>query len=100
MAQGQLLIDFEYDERTARLAHEFGIILLPRVAPGTPANAVRDLAGRLAKLAEKRYKDAWEPKEPIRCHTCDDMTTSPGNRVRVAVCNRCSLEGRSAGSSG
>lgn len=99
-SQGQLAIDFEYDERTVRLATEVAIMLTPYVAPGTPRDNVRLLAERIAKVAEKRYKDAWEPKEGIRCHTCDDMTTVPGNRVRVAVCNRCSVTGATPGSDG
>ena len=96
---GQVLIDFDYDERTARLAKEVEIILLPRLMPGTPRDDSRELSERIAKLAERRYKDAWEPKEPIRCHTCDEMTL-PAGRVRVVVCARCSVEGRSVGSSG
>lgn len=99
MAGGQLSIDFDYDERTARLAVEIAILLVPRMAPGTPSEATRLLADRIAVLAEKRFKDAWEPSEPIRCHTCDEMTVKQ-NRVRVAVCVRCSVEGRTPGSSG
>ncbi len=100
MTMGQLHIDFEYDERTVRLAAEIAIILTPRLPPGTSSDDIRELGRRLALLAEQRYKDAWEPKEPIRCHTCDEMTIVPANRVRVAVCHRCSVLGRSAGSSG
>ncbi len=100
MSGGQLSIDFEYDERTARFSQEVALLLVPRLALGTTKEAVRELAGRIAVLAERRFRDAWEPKEPIRCHSCDDMTTVPGNRVRVAVCNRCSIEGRTPGSSG
>jgi hypothetical protein len=97
---GQLAIDFEYDERTVRLATEVAIMLTPYMAPGTPRDDVRSLAERIAKLSERRFKDAWEPKEAILCHTCDEATTVPGNRVRVAVCNRCSLDGSTPGSSG
>lgn len=97
---GQLAIDFEYDERTARLATEVAILLTPQVAAEMSKDGVKKLAEKIARLAEQRYKDAWEPKEPIRCHTCDEMTTVPGNRVRVAVCDRCSLSGSSPGSSG
>jgi uncharacterized paraquat-inducible protein A len=96
---GQLTIDFEYDERSARLATELALVLTPYLAPGTARETVRNLASRVAMLAEKRYRDAWEPQEPIRCHTCDEMTF-PKTRVRVAVCPRCSLEGRSVGSGG
>jgi hypothetical protein len=99
MKAGQLAIDFEYDERTVRLSTEVAIMLTPYLAPGTPRDAVRLLADKIAKVAEARYKNAWEPKEGILCHTCDEMTT-PDNRVRVAVCNRCSIEGRTPGSSG
>lgn len=99
MSQGQLGIDFNFDQRTVNLASEIGIILTPHLPPGTKNDLVKLLATRIAKLAEKRYKDQYEPKEPIRCHTCDEMTL-PNNRVRVAVCPRCSFEGRSVGSTG
>lgn len=99
MPGGQLHIDFDYDERTARLAVEIAILLIPRMAPGTTSESTKLLADRIAMLAEKRYKDAWEPSEPIRCHTCDAMTVKR-SRVRVAVCVRCSIEGRTPGSSG
>jgi len=99
MFPGQLAIDFEYDGRTERLATEIGILIAPRLAPGTPREAARDLATRIAMLAEKRYRDFWEPEEPIRCHSCD-QSLGPKERVRVAVCVRCSMEGRSPGSSG
>lgn len=96
---GQLAIDFDYDERTARLSAEIAIMLAPHVAPGTPRDAIRLLADRVARVAERRYKDAWEPDCEMRCHTCDEMTV-PRTRVRVAVCPRCSLQGRTPGSSG
>ena len=99
MAAGQLAIDFDYDERTVRLAGEVGIMLAPYLAPGTPREISRVLAERIAKVAERRYKYAWEPKEGIRCLTCDELTF-PENRVRVVVCVRCSLEGRTPGASG
>lgn len=99
MAAGQLQIDFEYDERVGALAREVAIMVAPHVAPGTKAETVRVLAERVAKLAHRRFKDAYEPREPIRCHTCDDLTVV-GNRVRVVVCNRCALTGRSVGCSG
>jgi hypothetical protein len=100
MSGPQLAIDFEYDERTVRLATEICLMLTPYLAPGTTRESARVLAERVTKVAEKRYKDNWEPKEAIRCHTCDDVTTVPGNRVRVAVCNRCSINGATPGSSG
>jgi len=96
---GQLAIEFECDGRTERLAAEFAVMLAPRMLPGTPAVSVQEISSRLAVLAERRFRDAWEPTEPIRCHTCDDMTL-PKTRVRVAVCTRCSAEGRSPGSAG
>lgn len=99
MPGGQLHIDFDYDERTARLAVEIAILLTPRMAPGTTSETMRLLADRIAVLAERRFKDVWEPSEPIRCHTCDEMTVKQ-NRVRVAVCVRCSVEGRTPGSRG
>lgn len=96
MAAEQVSIDFYCDERTASLAREVAIMIAPRAAPGTSSEAVAELAERISKLAERRFRDFREPAEPIRCHTCDDMTVV-GNRVRVVVCNRCSLEGRSSG---
>lgn len=96
---GQIVIDFDYDERTVRLATEIAIVLTPYLAPGTTRETVQLLAERVTKIAEKRYKDAWEPACEIRCHTCDEMTL-PKNRVRVAVCLRCSLHGCTPGSSG
>jgi formylmethanofuran dehydrogenase subunit E len=53
----------------------------------------------MAILAGRRFAKLGEPEGPMRCHTCDEMTV-PKDRVRVAVCLRCSLEGRSVGSSG
>ncbi len=99
MAAGQIAIDFDYDERVVRLSREIALMVSPHAAPGTKAETVRVLAERIAKLAHQRLRDAFEPAEDVRCHTCNEMTT-PKNRVRVAVCARCSLEGRSAGSSG
>jgi hypothetical protein len=96
---GQLTIDLCYDERTPSLAREVAIMLAPHLAPGTKKETAQLLADRIAHLAEKRFRDFREPTEHIRCHTCDEMTTI-GNRARVAVCNRCSLEGRSVGSTG
>lgn len=96
---GQLSIDFCCDDRSASLARELAIMIAPHLAPGTTSEATRTLASRAAVLAQRRFSDFREPAEPMRCHTCDEMTT-PANRVRVAVCVRCSLEGRSAGSSG
>lgn len=99
MPSGQLLIDFDYDERVATFAREVAVMIVPYFAPGTKSEAVRLVADRVARLAGARWKDVYEPREPVRCHTCDEMTTV-GNRVRVAVCNRCSLIARSVGSSG
>lgn len=91
-------IDFDYDGRTPRLAQEVAIMLAPHL-PGTTKEAALELAARIATLAEKRYKEAFEPVDPMRCHTCDEMTI-PKTRVRVVVCPRCALEGRTPGSSG
>lgn len=99
MSGGQISIDFDYDERTSRLSAEIAIILTPHVLPGTPRETIRNLADRLATLAEKRYKDAWEPACDMRCHTCDEMTM-PKTRVRVVVCPRCSMQASTPGSSG
>jgi len=99
MGAGQLSIDFDYDERTVRLATEIAIMITPHAAPGMPRERIRELAERIAKVSEKRYKDAWEPDEEIRCHTCDEMTV-PKTRVRVAVCPRCAMSGSTPGSSG
>lgn len=99
MASGQLLIDFDYDERVVMFAKEVALMLAPHVAPGTKSETVKVLADRIAVLACRRWKDAHEPREEVRCHTCDELTTV-GNRVRVAVCNRCALTGRSVGAAG
>lgn len=99
MAAGQLHIDFEYDERAVRLAAEFALMMVPHMAPGTTTAFVKILSSNLAKLAARRLSDPHEPIEPMRCHTCDEMTTVPDNRVRVAVCLRCASEPRSPGCS-
>ena len=92
-------IGFDYDGRTPRLAQEIALILAPHIGEGKAKDLTKELATRIAMLAEKRYKDALEPAEPIRCHTCD-AETLPKSRVRVAVCVRCATEGRTPGSSG
>ena len=97
MSGGQLTIDFEYDERVVMLSRELALMLAPHAV--LSKEGLKILSERMALLAQKRFKDAWEPKEEIRCHTCDNMTT-PDNRVRVVVCSRCSFEGRSPGASG
>jgi hypothetical protein len=97
--RNQLKIDFEYDDRVERLATEFGILLVPHVPPGTTTEAVKTLAGRLAMLAARRLERFEEPREPIRCHSCDHPT-KPDERARVVVCGRCALEGASPGSAG
>jgi len=89
---------FDYDERTVVLARELALVLAPAVAPGTKTETVKLLAEKVAKIAEQKYKYAREPDE-VRCHLCDEVTI-PKNRVRVAVCVRCSLEPRSPGSTG
>lgn len=99
MGNGQLAIDFDYDQRTVNLSTEIGIILIPHLPPGTKNDLVKLLSTRIALLAAKRFKDQYEPQDPIRCHTCDEMTL-PKNRVRVVVCPRCSFEGRAVGSTG
>lgn len=96
---GQLFLDLDYDERTEELAREVAFALSPRMAPGTTVESVRALADRLARMAYEKYKNFQEPECEIRCHTCDEMTTRR-NRVRVAVCARCALVGRSPGSGG
>jgi hypothetical protein len=96
---GQLRIDFDYDDRTAKLATEFAIIIAPHLPPGTKKELVVSLSTRMARLAGERYAHFGEPVDPIRCHTCDEMTL-PKTRVRVPVCPRCSLEGRSLGARG
>jgi len=99
VASGQLLIDFDYDERVVAHAREVALMLAPYMAPGTKSETTKVLAERIARLACGRWKDAHEPREEVRCHTCDEQTTV-GNRVRVAVCNRCALTGRSVGAAG
>lgn len=94
---GQLC--FDYDERTVRLALEFAILLAPHLGARPSKEVASELSTKMALLAQQRYAQAWEPAEAIRCHTCDEMT-KPENRVRVAVCRRCSFEGRSVGSGG
>lgn len=96
---GQLLLDFDYDERTEELAREVAFVLSPRMASGTKVESVRALADRIAMLAYEKYKNFQEPQGEIRCHTCDEMTTRR-TRVRVAVCARCALAGRSPGARG
>ena len=81
------------------LAAEFGILLAPRLATGTTTEETKRLAARLALLAARRLSRFDEPEEPIRCHSCD-VETGPEERVRVAVCPRCSLQGGSPGSDG
>ena len=95
----QVKIDFEYDDRVPTLAAEFGVVMAPRLAPGTTLEEARKLATRLALLAAKRLSRLDEPEEPIRCHSCD-AETGPAGRVRVVVCPRCSLQGGSPGSDG
>lgn len=81
------------------MAAEFGVVMAPRLAPGTTLEEARKLATRLALLASKRLSQLGEPVEPIRCHSCD-VETAPAERVRVVVCPRCSLLGGSPGSDG
>jgi len=97
VAAGQLTF-LDYDERVPRLAAELALVLTPYLSPGTSRDAARALADRVAKIAESRFKYAWEPDE-VRCHLCDALTT-PRDRVRVAVCSRCSAEPRSPGAAG
>lgn len=94
----QTLELFDYDERTVVLARELALMVAPYLAPGTTTDTTKALAERLAKAAEARYKYAHEPAEMV-CHLCDVLTT-PKDRVRVAVCVRCSLEPRSPGGAG
>ena len=54
--QGQLKIDFNYDDRVERLAKEYELMLIPYVPPGTTRETTRNLAGRLAILAGKRLE--------------------------------------------
>jgi hypothetical protein len=95
----QLKIDFEYDDRLPGLALEFGIVMAPRLAPGTTREEAAALAARLATLAARRLKVDVEPREEIRCHSCD-APTKPDERARVVVCVRCGLRGGSPGSGG
>jgi hypothetical protein len=95
---GQQVLMFDYDERTVVLARELALMVAPYLAPGTTTDTTKALAERLAKAAEARYKYEREPAE-VLCHLCD-ATTTPKDRVRVAVCVRCSLEPRSPGSTG
>lgn len=97
--QLSLDIDLDYDDRVRSLALEIAIVLAPRLAPGTTRESATLLAERVALLSWERLKYAREPEEPVRCHTCDEMTL-PKTRARVAVCPRCALEGRSAGARG
>lgn len=96
---GQLTIDFDYDERSVKLAREVALMLVPHLAPGTTTETVWELASRIAMLATKELKYEWEPPDPILCHLCD-VATTPKNRVRVVMCPRCSAEPRSPGSRG
>ena len=98
-APGQLKIDFDYDDRVERLANEFGLMLIVYVAPGTPRETTKSLAARLAILAGKRLEKYEEPREEIRCHSCDAMTKHD-ERARVVMCVRCATEGGSPGSDG
>lgn len=98
-SRNQLKIDFDYDDRVERLATEFGIMIIPHLTPGTTRESVKSLAGSLAMLASRRLAKVEEPRELIRCHSCDHMTL-PDERARVVVCARCALEGASSGSDG
>ena len=98
-SRNQLKIDFEYDDRVERLATEFGIMIIPHLPLGTPREAVKTLAGSLAMLASKWLARFEEPRELIRCHSCDHMTKHD-ERARVVVCARCAMEGVSPGSDG
>jgi hypothetical protein len=93
---GQLYIDFYTDDRMLELSKKVSVMLAPHVASGTDTKKLRDLADRVAVLAESVFRDFKEPKEPMRCHSCDELTLV-GNRVRVPVCNRCAHAGRSPG---
>jgi len=63
-SQGQLKLDFEWDDRVERLAREFTILL----APSVPREKIEDLAAKLSILAGRRLVKFEEPKEGIRCH--------------------------------
>ena len=97
--QGQLKIDFDYDDRVERLAKEYELMLIPYVPPGTTRESTRNLAGRLAILAGKRLERYEEPREEILCHSCD-AATKHDERVRVVMCVRCAMAGGSPGSDG
>jgi|GEM_PF-1764304 hypothetical protein len=97
--EGQIKIDYDYDDRVERLAREYELILLSHVPPGTPRETTKNLAGRLAILAGKRLVRYEEPKEEIRCHNCD-AGTKHDERVRVVMCVRCALAGGTPGSDG
>lgn len=99
MISGQVAIDFEFDDRVPRLAKEIALVLVPHVSSDVSTESLRRLAERVAMLAGERLRHAWEPAEPMRCHTCDRLV-GPRERVRVVVCARCSLEGGSPGSAG
>jgi hypothetical protein len=99
VAPGQLKIDFDYDDRVERLAREYELMLQPYVPPGTPRESTKNLAGRLAILAGRRLAKHDEPKEEIRCHSCD-AATKHDERVRVVMCVRCAMAGGSPGSDG
>jgi hypothetical protein len=99
VAQGQLKIDFDYDDRVERLAKEYELMLQPYVSPGTTRETTKNLAGRLAILAGKRLARHEEPREEIRCHGCD-VATKHDERVRVVMCVRCAMAGGSPGSDG
>lgn len=95
----QVKIDFDYDDRIPRLALEFGVMVVPYLAPGTPRETAKALAARLATLAGRRLTVHEEPGELVRCHSCD-AETKPDERARVVVCARCALQGGSPGSDG
>lgn len=97
--QHQLTIDFDYDERVVKLATEFAIMMAPHLALGTSKATVNDLSARMALLAAKRVNRFEEPKEPMRCHTCDALV-APADRTRVVVCVECGFSGGSPGSDG
>ena len=99
VAPGQLRLDFEWDDRIERLSQEYGIMLAAYVAPGTPRETTANLAARMALLAGKRLEKHEEPREEIRCHSCD-ASTKYNERVRVVMCIRCATEKGSPGSDG
>jgi hypothetical protein len=91
----QLAIDFDYDERHVKAAAEMAILIAPHV----PRKLLADLSARIVALVSKRVSKFVEPKEPMRCHSCDDLV-GPDERARVVACVRCALTGRSPGSTG